>query len=230
MSRQTLHTQKGLSLVEVLVSVVLCTVGALALATTFVGAAALNRQVANRQKALEFASQEVDRMKSLAYEDVAMPTRNKSGNDISMDADWAQVYCPLSDGCIVSSALNSKLLMNSSLSVASLKLDDPRELKIAAQSLKCSQGQSCPTGTKRFDMTCRSASDFNTCPKVRRGGVILYTYVYWNSTTSQQYKMVTVVARYRDPKPGLTNAQIKSYTSVQVTSIIADIPQLGQIQ
>ena len=227
--RQALHTQKGMSLIEVLVAIVLCTVGALALATTFVGAAALNRQVANRQKALEYANQQVDRMKSLAYEDVEMPTTNKDGNDISMDADWSQVYCPLADGCVSDSTLNSKLIMNSSLAVDQFVKDDPRELKICAQYIQCS-GDSCPTGTKRFNMECKTAATFTTCPKVRRGGIILYTYVYWNDISSKQYKMITVVARYTDPKPGLTNEQMKSYTSVQTTSIIADIPQLGQIK
>jgi len=196
-------------MVEVLVALLLTTIGALAMATTFVGAAALNRQIASRQKAQAYARQQIDRIKSLDYADVSLTADNMD------DTDWSDTYCPLRGDADAPKCASSAI--RSSLSASQLNKDDPRETKIGAQTL---------SSGKRFKMA--------GAPTVRRKGIILYTYIYgnnWNSpSTTQQYKIVTVVARYTDPKPGVAQSDAKMYTSVKVTSIIADIPQIGQVK
>jgi len=205
----------GFSMVEVLVALLLTTVGALALATTFVGAASLTRQVANRQKATAYAQQQINRMKSLDYLDVGLAEDQKS----LADSDWSQVYCPLKKTVAgVEQPACATNVIKTLANTTSLKRNDPREAKIAAQTL---------SGNKRFNV--------HGSPSVRRNGILLYTYVYWNNwkspeTTSQQYKIVTVVARYSDPKQGLAAEDASRYTSVKVTSIIADVPQIGQVK
>lgn len=204
-----LHQTHGFSMVEVLVALLLTTIGALAMATTFVGAAALNRQIASRQKAQAYARQQIDRIKSLDYADVAL-TQDNMG-----DTDWSNTYCPLRGEADVPQCASS--VIKSSLTASQLNKDDPREVKIAAQGL---------ASGKRFKL--------DGAPTVRRRGIILYTYIYgnnWNNTAAaQQYKIITVVARYSDSKPGVAASDSKMYTSVKVTSIIADIPQIGQVK
>jgi prepilin-type N-terminal cleavage/methylation domain-containing protein len=63
--RRRLGHQQGFSLVEAMVAILLITVGALALASTFVGAAEQTRRASMRTKALEAASQELDRLRSI---------------------------------------------------------------------------------------------------------------------------------------------------------------------
>ena len=215
--RQNISSQSGFSLIEAIVAITLITVGALALATTFVGAAATNKRVAGRQQAISLARQQIDRVRSLEYEDISMFSTNQT------DTDWLTKYCPLinDDGSVAcgASILNGTALSRVASCPVSLSAacsEEPRQAKIAPQR----DGAA---------MACNP-----DCPTVRRNGVILYTYIYWNnwldSTLGKQYKLISVVARFADPRDGLSSTEAKRYTSVTLTSIVADIPELGQVR
>lgn len=213
--RQRLKSQGGFSLIETIVALTLITAGALALATSFVGAAATNKRISERQKAIAAARQQVDRIRSLDYGDVAL---FNTGN-LQSNPDWGSTYCPL----LVDGAPDCKDLMLDAGSLGSLGSEDPRQPKTTPQR----------TGA---DLSCNTSGATAICPTVRRNGIILYTYIYWNNWKNtilgEQYKLVTVVARYADPKsePGLSDADIRRYTSITLTTIVADIPEVGQVR
>ena len=209
--KRHLKGQQGFSLIETVVAITLITVGALALATTFVGSAATNKRVSDRQQALSLARQQIDRIRSLDYGDVALFKDNNA------DSDWADTYCPLlKEGvtACVDQVQTASLL-------TPLTSNDPRYAKTAPQ-LSRHTGLDCTTGTVQ------------TCPTVRRHGVILYTYIYWNNwydtNLGKEYKLVTVVARYADPKDGLPKGQARLYTTASLTAVVADIPEVGQLR
>ena len=222
--KRHLKGQQGFSLIETVVAITLITVGALALATTFVGSAATNKRVSDRQQALSLARQQIDRIRSLDYGDVAL------FNDNNADSDWADTYCPLlKEGVTVcaSEGSDEDKILSATASDGILTLpqisNDPRYAKTAPQ-LSSNTGLACATTT----------ASVIKCPTVRRHGVILYTYIYWNNwhdtNLGKEYKLVTVVARYADPKDGLPKGQARLYTTASLTAVVADIPEVGQLR
>lgn len=207
-----LKQQGGFTLIEAVVAITLITIGALALATTFVGAAATNKRVSERQQAIALARQQIDRLRSLDYGEVALFDANADNNP-----DWKTAFCPLR----LSSTPKCKELVISAGALASKGAEDPRQPKSSPQR---------PTTST----ACTTSGSSTTCPTVRRNGIILYTYVYWNNwlnnALGKQYKLVTVVARFADPKPGLPETQVRRYTTVTLTSVVADIPEVGQVR
>jgi len=105
--------------------------------------------------------------------------------------------------------------------LASVGSEDPRQPKSSPQRTTSS-------------LSCTGTGASTICPTVRRNGIILYTYIYWNNWLNtaygKQYKLITVVARFADPKPDLQAALTRRYTTVSLTSIVADIPEVGQIK
>lgn len=210
--QQRLKSQGGFSLIETIVALTLITVGALALATTFVGAAATNKRVAERQQAISAARQQIDRIRSLDYGDVAL-----FDNAAQDDPDWKETYCPLR----INGAAKCSTLMLDAGSLGALGVDDPRQPKTAPQR-------------NGANLTCTGSAPNPICPTVRRNGILLYTYIYWNnwanSVLGQQYKLATVVARFADPKDDISTEDAKRYTTVSLTTIVADIPEVGQVR
>lgn len=203
-------------MIEAVVAITLITLGALALATTFVGAAATNKRVTERQRAIALGRQQIDRMRSLDYGDVALFSTGRS------DPDWASSYCPLRDSSGNPRCAEPNLILGAG-SLPRLADEaageDPRDPKTTPQRLASSKA-------------CTNSG--TVCPTVRKNGVILYTYVYWNNwkntALGKQYKLITVVARFADPKPNLPASQARRYTAVTLTSIVADIPEVGQVR
>lgn len=210
--QQRLKSQGGFSLIETIVALTLITVGALALATTFVGAAATNKRVAERQQAISAARQQIDRIRSLDYGDVAL-----FDSALQDDPDWKETYCPLR----INGEAKCSTLMLDAGSLGTLGSDDPRQPKTAPQRSGAT-------------LTCTGSAPTQVCPTVRRNGIILYTYIYWNnwanSVLGQQYKLATVVARFADPKDDISTEDAKRYTTVSLTTIVADIPEVGQVR
>ena len=154
--KRHLKGQQGFSLIETVVAITLITVGALALATTFVGSAATNKRVSDRQQALSLARQQIDRIRSLDYGDVAL------FNDNNADSDWADTYCPLlKEGVTVCASENpdeGKILSASNGVMTLPKINnDPRYAKTAPQ-LSSNTGLACATTT----------ASVIKCPTVRR--------------------------------------------------------------
>jgi len=223
----------------------LATVAALGFATTFVGAAEQTRRASMRTQALEAAQQELDRLRSLPYDQVAMP----ANADTFSDPDWAQTYCPVRDAdgnpyCedAATSGVNSNIMVvkdPGSLSFGDQT--DPRTPKRAPQKIRARPSTASDPAPPADNLKCDSPNCANVT--VRKDGIILYTYVFWNnwytdpsvnwpdpSAVPRQHKVIVVVARFLDPDASVDDATARQLASVKLSAIAADIPELGQVK
>jgi hypothetical protein len=215
-----------------MVAILLITVGALALASTFVGAAEQTRRASMRTKALEAASQELDRLRSIPYDQLALGTTDPAMND----TDWLTTFCPLRDGAGAPRCSDSVAAIVTDPEVNSSTPADPRQAK---RSYGRNTGS---LATAALDCGATAAS----CRKVtvRRQGILLYVYIYWNNwympvantwspartDASSQFKIATVVARFLDPEVGTPGTTARQYATVKLSSVLADVPELGQVR
>lgn len=206
----------GFSIIESLVAMWIITIGLLALAMTMNTALATNRRTGERERALELAQQQLDRIRSLPYNQVGLgdPTFDLARDPAQGATDWYSTYCPISTcddtsagGRIITLANIGPTPANPYTSYSNMLASDPRRAKTVEIG---ANGQ-----------TANSIYFSN--------GIVLYTYVYWNDAVKQQWKVITVVARYADPPSTLTGSQAVAYSSVRVTGIVVDNPGLGQV-
>lgn len=231
--------QSGFTLLESVFAIFILSVASLALAATFVGAAEQTRRSHLRVKALEMATQQLDRLRSLPYSEVKH--MSGTGDPFYDDYDWRVLFCPLrsdSPECANLGGMSYRMVQAEASDnfIYPSNPADPRRSKRAVNgsSVSCSASEFVDVG------------DWSRCRRVtvKNKGVILYTYIYWNACAPasapldcadrSQYKIATVVARYLDPQTNnmsdSNRSSIRDYASVKVSAVIADIPELGQVE
>lgn len=158
-----MENQKGFALVETLVAMFLVVVSALALAVTLAGGALINARTADRQQAIAYGEQIIDRMRSLPYDQVGMAASGNAKDqpfDIAAGAatdpgrnslDWRLRYCPFQDknGC---SDTKSPLLDKDA------KLCDGKTSPAAGQS-NDQASQMCPQNGRIITLPLQSSKD-----------------------------------------------------------------------
>lgn len=211
-----LRRRHGFSIVEAMIAMLVLSVAALALASTHAGAMFLNKRAADREQALDLIHRQIDRLRSLPYDEVGMLPANDpdaiahdlpAGGVVDgtrLQSDWKDTFCGLPQ-C----ATNARWVIvpnNTTNPVPLSRPNDPRRGKITQRG---------------------TAAENNTT--VRDHGIVLYTYIYWNDAVRRDYKLATITARFLDPQSGQTAAQAKNYASVTLTTVIADNPGQGQV-
>jgi len=200
-----------------------------------------------RTQALEAAQQELDRLRSLPYDQVAMPSDAATFND----PDWADTYCPVRDDSgdpycddAASKGTNSNIMVVRDRAALNFgDQTDPRAPKRAPQKTRARASTADDPAPLPDDLKCSTPACVNV--SVRADGIILYTYVFWNnwysdptvnwttpkaSNVPRQHKTIVVVARYLDPDASTDGETARSLASVKLSAIAADIPELGQVQ
>lgn len=229
------RSSEGFSLIETMVAVAILMIVALALTATFVGAAEQTRRADLRTKAIEAGKQQLDRIRSLSYDEATL-TSADAGLD---DPDWADTYCPVRDGsgnARCSDFTNAIVRTDTSARAAA-------DVTHAKRSVTRNTGSAASPAPSYLN--CGVSPTFNCGPvTTRRNGIILYTYIYYNSWTNPvaasfspnpgqrttQYKIATVVARFLDPKSGVSGSNARQYASVRMSAVIADVPEIASIR
>ncbi len=198
-----LARQDGFSIIEAMVSMFVISLAGVAVLATMATGAKVNERAADRKAALALADRQLDRLRSLDYTDAGMLSLAQDARQ--GDSDWLTDYCPVQGGCAPGGRL---VTLSPSPTFASLAPSDPRQAKIVQKNPPAS-----------------SSSSFFA------NGIVLYTYVYWDSAVaaSRHYKLATVVARFRDPPSGVTGTAKANYGTVRLTAVLVDDPGIGQI-
>lgn len=223
-----MKSEEGFALVEALVAMFIITVGALALLATFAGAALVNNRTSDRQKALAQATAQLDKLRSLPYADIGLAPESGVGLDPGrVHTDWIR-YCPFdtdaacgdagvtaySTDCTIASHAEPHMVSANTTPAFTYVAanNDPRKAKLVAR----------PPGTLTNPNTYLAS------------GPIVYTYIYWpcdqeTKRIKRDWKVATVVVRFRDPPSTMSTAAAEKFGVVRLSAILVDNPGLGQI-
>ncbi|MTD47269.1 hypothetical protein GKE82_23990 [Conexibacter sp. W3-3-2] len=210
----SLRSEGGYSTLEVLTSMLVIVVAATTLASLLSDAGRVNVQTTNRGKAVQYAQQQLDRMRSLPFEDIGLAASD-AGSD---DSDWL-AQCPVTP-CTTAAANPGP-----SDTGRIVRLSTGRKASAATAA------ETDPRRTKRpLDTTSLSDGGFNEVPTAAASDATAYSYVYWNDARDRRYKLITVIVRYDDAPTGDvgTSADRLSNT-VRLTAAVPDTPGLTQI-
>lgn len=214
-------------MIEVLVAMFVLSTALLGLVGAIAGAARLNRESIDRQKALEVAASRIADLRSMEFADVAL--LNNTGQD---DVDYER-NCPreLID-CDARVAQTSTTLANGCPSGPEQSWSDCPE----------------PRRAKTIELlTGKTASSINgtddTESTVLEDGVVVYTYITrvrrtvvsgtsTSTVTDGSYKLATVVVKFRDAPDSIDTStdagkkRARDFTTVRISSAIVASPGL----
>jgi prepilin-type N-terminal cleavage/methylation domain-containing protein len=231
-----LKSNAGFSAIEVIVAMALLAIIAAALGSQMTVSTVTAQQNKERSRALGLARAQVDRIRSLDYRDLAMPSN--SSDATQQQTDWLTTYCPIPSAATIGGD-NSRCSSTTTL----IRMSSSQQTAWASATADAAVigSRSDPRIGKQVEKNTPAAQ--SAASTYSSNGITLYTYIYWGgeqnvngvpqfAPATKQWKIIEVVARFRDEPSSASftsQADRARYSSVTVVQPVYDAPSPSQI-
>lgn len=219
--------ERGISLVEVVVAVVIIMIAMGGLGVALGDSAIGARAQLERQRALDLADELISRARDVgSMSELGYAAEDPLGTGGTPASKAWRAYCPFDK--LSTSEPNAAPTATAACEAAPATPSSSTEQRMIMLPAKTLKEEPEDGGTDP-----RRSVYEPTQGTLSQAGLTAYVYIYWNNPVRRRFKVVTVVVNYMGDKPlpndRLGSEEDRATATVKDTAVIAGIPGMSQI-